>query len=236
MNKFKTRHLIGIGLALSLLALNFLFAFISVPILVVVYIDYKLSNIRKKENVVEEVPQEEENIDSIRALVEKVEQEKQKWIEYRQNVDLRQFKGRNDVTKEEVEDYLWYHKVWEGYQEKWIILDEIMKVCNINEDDCKEIMYEHYHHKGNDGSVGGGHWIRNEETKRIIEYERKKNNEKEKEFDKIYDLDKIFDFDSDFKKMLEINKYENERKAKESKYWYINHYEEWLKERGYSKC
>ena len=89
MNKFKTRHLIGIGLALSLLALNFLFAFISVPILVVVYIDYKLSNIRKKENVVEEVPQEEENIDSIRALVEKVEQEKQKWIEYRQNVDLR---------------------------------------------------------------------------------------------------------------------------------------------------
>lgn len=235
MKELNKRQLFGIGLAISLMVLNIGFIFVSIPLLLIVLIDYRITHKKPKIEYEKEVPIEEnQNIDQLRALVESIESEKQKWIEYRRNVDLRQFKGRNDVTKEEVAKYLWYHKVWEGRKEKCIILEEIMRVSNLTEDDCRWIMHEHYNHKGNDGSIGGGHWIRNEETKREIEYERKKNEKLERDFQKIYEYDEIF---KDIKPALyeKIKKKNNEyeEKRRNSDYWYIYHYEDWLKQKGY---
>lgn len=227
----KKRQMIGIGIALSLMMLNIGFIIISLPIFLIVAIDYLLTRKKNKEKIIEyEVPIEEEtNIDSIRAFAEKAEQEKQKWIEYRRNVDLRQFKGRNDVTRKEVEDYLWYHKVWEGHHEKWIILDEIMKVSNLTEDDCKAILYNHYHRQTRNGEIAQGHWIRNEETKRILDYEKRKVLEKEKEYeDKMNDIEK--DLKVMFPQIYELTKRPNK---KDDEYNYIFKYEDWLKERGY---
>lgn len=217
------RHLIGIGIALSLMVLNFALAIIGLPILFVVWIDYTFSKglkIKEKENI-EQIEDEQENIDSIRATVEKTEKEKEKWLEYRKNVDLRQFKGRKDVTVQEVKDYLWYHMQWEGHYEKELILEEIKKVSNITDEDCREIMYEHYHHKANDGSIVSGCWIRNEEAKCEMEYRKKKVREKEKEWNRIMKETHI--------DLLKDSVRENNEKHK-----YIFYYEDWLKERGYT--
>lgn len=219
----KNRHLIGIGIAISLIVLNFALAIIGIPILIIVWIDYKISSKKNKENNVNEeiIEEEQENIDSIRAVIEKTEKENEKWNEYRRNVDLRQFKGRNNVTVQEIEDYLWYHKQWEGHYEKELILEEIKKVSNITDDDCREIMYEHYHHRANDGTIGCGCWVRNEEAKREIEYKRELVRRKEKEWERIFnELDKKLN-------MQPLKEVKNE------KHQFIYYYEDWLKERGY---
>lgn len=235
MKELNKRQLFGIGLAVCLMVLNIGFIFISIPILLIVLVDYRITQKKPKIEYEKEVPLEENNnIDELRAMVESIEKEKQKWLEYRRNVDLRQFKGRTDVTKEEVAKYLWYHKVWEGRKEKCIILEEIMRVSNLTEDDCKWILYEHYNHKGNDGRTGGGHWVRNEESRRIIEYERKKDAKLEQEFQKMYEYDKIFkDINPMFYEKLTKRKDEFENKRRDSDYWYIYHYEDWLKQKGY---
>ena len=153
----------------------------------------------------------ENNVDKLRACIEKVQGKNQEELEFRRNVDLREFKGRTDVTKEELAKYLWYHQVWQGRREKEIICEEVAKVSNITEDDIRWAMHEHYNHKGNDGSVGGGHWIRNEEARREIEYRRNKVREFEKEFEKS-------------------NK---ETVPKKEEYEYIFYYEDWLRRKGY---
>lgn len=230
MKEFKLRQIIGIGIALSLSLLNFGFVIVSIPILIIVMIDYSFN--KPKKEIEEEVPIETDSseIEVIRALSEKVDLERNKWIEYRRNVDVRQFKGRKDVTVEEVEDYLWYHKAWEGHHEKWIILDEIMKVCNLNEDDCKEIMIEHYNHKGNDDEIGSGCWIRNEEQKKIQEYENKKYLRERNEVDKNIERmnQQVLQMCPQAKNILTRSKRKND-----DRFRYINDYDNWLKERGY---
>ncbi len=210
--------------------LNIGFIIVAIPIWGIVFIQYQIKKPKKLNEEVEEVPlEEEQNIDQLRALYEKAEKERQKWIEYRRNVDLRQFKGRNDVTKEEVAEYLWYHKNWEGKKEKIIILDEIMKVCDINEEDVKWIMKEHYNHVAENGSIGAGHYIRNEETRRIMEYERKKAWENDRKIEeRLNRCDEVMiRRNPQLKERLEKRNKENER------FEYIFNYEGWLKKKGY---
>lgn len=216
MDKGEKRRITWLAIAIVLMVINVLFIFVSLPIIAIVALDYAITKPKNKDDDSEyEVPIEEENyVDKIRAHNEKIESQREYEKNYRKTVDLRQFKGRNDVDKKEVANYLWFHKIWEGRREKEIICEEIAKVSNITNEDIDWIMHEHYNHQGNDGSVGGGHWIRNEETKRELEYERKKTREQNEELNKKF-------------KSLKINHKMND------KYKYIFYYEDWLKEKGY---
>ena len=215
MDKGKKRRISWLAVAIVLMLVNVLFIFISVPIIMIVIIDYLLTSTKTIKEEEYEVPIEEDNnVDKLRACVEKVDNKNEYEKEIRKKVDLREFKGRKDVTKEEVARYLWYHKIWEGRREKEIICEEIAKVSNINEEDINWIMHEHYNHEGKDGKVGGGYWDRNDEAKREIEYRRKKVREKDKEFKKDFERHNI-------------------KESKNEEYKYIFYYDDWLKEKGY---
>lgn len=216
MDKGKKRRISWLAVAIVLVVINVLFIFISVPIVLIVILDYLITKPKQlKEETEYEVPIEEENnVDKIRAHSEKIAMQKEYEKEFRKEVDLRQFKGRTDVDKQEVANYLWYHQLWQGRREKEIICEEIAKVSNITDEDIRWILNEHYNHQGRDGSVGGGHWIKNEETKREIEYERNKARK----------------FDEDMKKKF---KSLNMDYKIDGKYKYIFYYEDWLKEKGF---
>lgn len=216
MNKIRNRYIIWSMIALTMVLLHIGLIIIALPIFLIVIIDYLLCKSREKKEEIEEIPLDDGiNVDQLRAIVEQIEQRKFKEIDYRRNVDLRQFKGRDNVTRQEVADYLWFHYVWEGRREKEIICEEIAKVSNITQEDIDWIMYDHYHHKGDDGSVGGGYWIRNEEVRREQLYDIKKTRQQDEEWDKQSER-------------LGLPK----RKHRE-KYQFIYYYEDWLKMKGY---
>lgn len=248
---FKRRHAIWIAVGLLLLTFSALFIFISIPIFIIVLIDYKLSNRNKYKNKLEnkekEVPIDENlNIDVLRATVEKIEEINEYEKEYRKNVDLRQFRGRNNVTCEEVAKYLWIHYIWEGYREKEIICEEISKVSNIDENDIDWIMKDHYHHEYRKGKYGAGCWERNYQIKKEKEYEIKKAREFEekarkfkehcikfqdetfKETDNIPELKIIHD-------TIRNNRIKKDKENEEvnENYLYNFNYEEWLKRKKY---
>lgn len=224
MNK---RQATEIAFAIVLVMVNPLFIIISLPLTAIFIIDCLLFRERKKKEEKEkEVPIEEENnIEAIRATVEEIEDINAKDLEYRRNVDLRQFRGREDVTKKEVEEYLWFHHKWEGFEEKRIICQEIIKVSNITKEDIKEVMKKHFEK--------GGKWITDYELKAEEEYINKKVRKKDKENEK---------FEEEENKSIKNNKYLMEvneiikgyEKPTNEEHKYIFYYEDWLKEKGYS--
>lgn len=226
--KFRKRHATWLAIAIVLMLVNILFIIISVPIILLVIIDYLLCKPKKINIDDEKVPIEDEiNTDYIRASIEKIEKINKEEKEYRRNIDIRQFKGRKNVTKEEVENFLWVHYAWEGFKEKKIILEEIEKETNITKDDIKWILHEHYNKEIN-GEKGGGCWERNEEYKKELEYTKNKIKEIENEYDKIEKINnnliKEIPILKDIKEV-------NHKKDDEIKYRY--YYDEWLKEKGY---
>lgn len=215
------------AIAIVIIMVNPLFAILSVPIIAIVIIDYMLFGKKKRNKKEKEIPIEEKNnVEEVRAIVEKIEKENEKEKEYRRNVDKRQFNGREDVTKEEVAYYIWMHYQWEGRKEKKMICEEISKVCNINEEDINWIMKEHYNHEGENGS-----WIRDEEEKRIIEYERKKYKENEKIYEEIKNKNK--EMLKIFPELKEINEEIEKKEQENENYEYTVNYDEWLKKKGY---
>lgn len=230
MNK---RQATEIAFAIVLVLVNPIFIIISIPIGLIFVIDCLLSKEKKpKDEIEKEIPIEEvNNIDAIRATVEEIEDLNKEDLEYRKKVDLRQFRGRNNVTKQEVADYLWYHYLWEGFHEKRIICQEIIRVSNITQDDIDWVFKEHYHHKTKAGEEGSGCWIRNEEIRREIEYENEKIRKQDKENKEFMEREEKW-MENFFPEINEIVK-EVYKKENDEKYKYIFYYEEWLKEKGY---
>ena len=230
MNK---RQATELAFAIVLVLVNPLFLIISIPITGLFIADCLLFKSKKKKNKEKEkeIPIEEENnIEQIKACVEEIEEKNKEDLKYRKKVDLRQFKNRNDVTKEEVAEYLWFHYMWEGFHEKIIICEEIKKVSNINDEDIKWILNEHYNHKSKKGEKGNGCWIRDYEIKKIMEYSIKKERERNKNFQEWENKEN--NLIKGFKELEEINEYIKDKKMDE-KYKYIYYYEDWLKEKGY---
>lgn len=226
--KFRKRHATWLAIAIVLMLVNILFIIISVPIILLVIIDYLLCRPKTKNIDDEKVPIEEnENIDGIRATVEKIEKINNKEKEYRKNVDIRQFKGRNNVTKEEVEKYLWVHYIWEGRREKELIIDEIIKETNLTNDDKKWILNEHYN-KYINGEKFSGCWERNEEIKIEDEYRKKKVR-------KIRDEQNKYNkqIDNAMKNINFLNDINTNDTSIDDDVKYRYYYEDWLKEKGY---
>lgn len=218
----KNRQIIGYAIAISMIIINPILIFFSFPIIIITTIDYLLTKPKNKE-IEKEVPIEEENnIEEIRALVEKIQEKNEEEKEYRKNVDIRQFKGRKDVTKEEVEKYLWTHYIWEGIENKKIILEEICKTSNLDKENIKEIIKEHI--------KKGGCWIRNEELRREKEYTRKKAYEEDLKKKKELEISDEWIRKID-KKVYKINM--KNKLPENEEFMYIFNYEEWLKMKGY---
>lgn len=99
----------------------------------------------------------------------------------REEADLRQFKGRSDVTKEELAQYMYEQRKWDGIHERHVHMEEIIKSCNLTMDDVAWVEQElqHYHFNKNNPEQTADFkccYVRDEEEKAITEYQ----NEKEK--------------------------------------------------------
>lgn len=218
----KKRHEIWIAIAIVLMMINVIFVIISLPILLVVFIDYSLCKSKKEIKEEEIIPEETRNPEIIRAVYEDIEERKQKEREYEKSIDVRQFEGRDDVKKEEVEECIWHHQIGAGRKEIELIIRKIIKVCNITEEEGKEIIAEHY-------LKGRGDWENNEEKKIEREYIRKRIREKEKDYKKVDEI--IKKVESKIGESEKITKEIKDKKKENATYEYIFHYEEWLKKR-----
>lgn len=99
----------------------------------------------------------------------------------RAEADLRQFKGRSDVTKEELAQYMFEQRRWDGIHERHVQMEEIIKVCNLTMDDISWVEQElqHYHFNPNSPEQTLDFkccYVRDEKEKAVSDYQ----NEKEK--------------------------------------------------------
>ena len=87
------------------------------------------------------------------------------------STDLRQFQGRNNVTKEELATYMFEQHYWNGAYERRTMMEEIIKHCNLTMDDiewCEENL-RHYRYDG-DPHEYKACAVYNEEAKAISDY------------------------------------------------------------------
>lgn len=179
---------------------------------------------KEKVNEIIDVPIEQNN-SNLRANFLKAEQDNQKNIDYKKAIDVRQFARRDDVTNEEVIDYIIAHKRYEGWINICYILDAISLVCNINEENVKEIKKYLWKNVSFNES---------DEDKKINEY----NKEKYRKLDKKIKLNNDL-FWNKYKgteveriwQGLEHKEILDEKEKDMLKMTY--YYEDWLKEKGY---
>lgn len=103
-------------------------------------------------------------------------QEAQKVIDEHNDIirstDLRQFKGRTDVTKEELATYMFEQHYWNGAYERRTMMEEIVKHCNLSIDDvewCEERL-KHYTFEYDPHHEYTACVVMNEEAKAISDY------------------------------------------------------------------
>lgn len=142
-------------------------------------------------------------------------QDMQKYIdedkETIKNTDLRQFMNRNDVTKEELAQYMWEQKYWDGAHERHLQMVEISKHCNITEDDIKWVEQELTHYPTY-GRVGKAYAFRNDEAHMIWKENNKESAMQTKEL--IHEIDKSKQDADNFDKLLGIDKFSGYSKYK----------------------
>lgn len=92
-----------------------------------------------------EIPQDSFNYDAHMSTLAECEELIANDMQTRREADLRQFKGRSDVTKEEVAQYMFEQRGWDGIHERHLHLEEIAKVSNLNASDIRWIEEELKH-------------------------------------------------------------------------------------------
>lgn len=103
-------------------------------------------------------------------------QEAQKVIDEHNDIirstDLRQFKGRTDVTKEELATYMFEQHYWNGAYERRTMMEEIVKHCNLSIDDIEwcEDRLRHYTFEYDPYHEYTACVVMNEEAKAISDY------------------------------------------------------------------
>ena len=63
-------------------------------------------------------------------------------LDIKRATDVRQFKGREDVTKEEVLEYMFNKDTYVGFVTQQIHLERIQEVCNFSEEDRQWVTHE----------------------------------------------------------------------------------------------
>lgn len=158
------------------------------------------------------------------------------------STDLRQFKGRTDVTKEELATYMYEQHYWNGAYERKTMMEEIIKYCNLTMDDVDWCIEELNHYKyENDTHEYKACAVRNEEAKAIADYTNEQESAKIKQ--EVIKLIREHKATLDFIKQDDINgtltKIYTEQFNKALRYYATQlrqyDYESWLKMKGYVK-
>ena len=100
----------------------------------------KKERIEKNEDELEVIDTQEHDILRMQAkLIEDKLNEKKKIM---QEMDIRQFQGRNDVSIQEVIDYMIDFSQYIGLEKRTYQMERICQVCNLTMDDMKEVQKE----------------------------------------------------------------------------------------------
>ena len=188
------------------------------------------------------IPQESTfDHDAYRATLAECENRVRHDNEIRKETDLRQFKGRSDVTKEELAEYMFEQRYWDGIFERRLQMEEIIKYCNLTMNDIEWVENElkHYHTEGGNVLEDRCCYVRSEEEKAVWEYQNEQERARlameipqvEADFQKHLAFHKELGFDDDV-----IQAYENDHKSLMNEYDKSIkqcNYDAWLKMKGY---
>lgn len=189
------------------------------------------------------LPQEDTfDIEAYRATVDDCEQFLEGEHQIRQEADLRQFQGRTDVTKEELAQYMFEQRSWDGIHERRLQMEEIIKVCNLTMDDIAWVEQElkDYHI---DDTVYSNKCctVRSEEEKAVWDYQNEREMARltmeipqvEEDFQKHLAFHKELGLDDDI-----IQDYQDDHNALMNEYSESLrqcNYDLWLTMKGYVK-
>jgi len=157
------------------------------------------------------------------------------------NTDLRQFKGRTNVTREELATYMFEQHHWNGTYERKTMMEEIIKYCNLTMDDVEWCMdrLNHYTYDDDPYHEFKACVVPSEEAKAISDYTNEQESAKIRQ--EVIKLIKEHKQTLEFIKPDDINgmmeKIYTEQFNKSLRY-YANKlrqcdYESWLKMKGY---
>ena len=182
------------------------------------------------------------NLEAYRATLDDCEQYLRNERQIRQEADLRQFQGRTDVTKEELAQYMFEQRSWDGIHERRLQMEEIIKVCNLTMDDVEWVEQELKDYHLDDTVVHNKCCVvRSEEEQAVWQYQNEQETARltmeipqvEEDFQKNlafhkeigYSDDVIQDYQNDHEKLM--NEYsESLRQC---------NYDLWLSMKGYVK-
>lgn len=153
-------------------------------------------------------------LDQYRAMVDITGKKQDIKYQTMRDMDVRQFKGRKDVTIDEVVEYMINHSQYIGLEKRSYQMQRITQVCNLTEDDMNEVFHR----------IWGKCKINEDKEGQVVaNYINDNIRKKDKKFEEWQR--KVAIEDSQLEK---IGKYDEEYMKK-------YYYEEWLKEKGYTK-
>lgn len=167
-------------IVLCVIAIYALKVIIPLLIILALYLFIKSKNKPKIEEKPQIRPIEEPfNVEAYKATLADCEELIRNDNLIRKETDLRQFKGRSDVTKEELATYMYEQRKWDGVYERHLQMEEIIKVCNLTNRDIEWVEEEltHYHPFNNCETTYDNKCclVRSEEQKAICEYYNEKD-------------------------------------------------------------
>ena len=152
-------------------------------------------------------------LDQFRATYEVTKAKQDEKIQVMRDMDVRQFKGRQDVTVDEVVEYMINHSQYIGLEKREYQMQRITQVCNLTEDDMKEVFHQIW---------GKCKISEDKEGQRLSDYRREQIRKEDREYEQWSKKVAIKD------DLLGKVQYSEEYK----KQFY---YEDWLREKGYTK-
>ena len=235
MKKLRNRHILWGLIALFLIFI--MRSLLGVFIMLIVSIDYYFCHPKDKDNKDEKQNNvleinDTSKIDEIRLVAELARKQLDESARIKKETDIRQFAGRNDVTKEEVLEYMFDKDTFVGFIVQQLHLERIQEVCNISDDDKNWITHELWGKtKVNPDSEGQAK--RNYIDKKQADLERKIiKDEIEMWREMYYDLEcNPIELSNESKRELACKIKEiYQREDRDIKHYM---YEDWLKMKGY---
>ncbi len=223
----------AIALFIFLFALIFMRTYFICLIIAIIFLltrEKKTPKIEQKPQKRRIPEQETFNRDEFQATLAEVENLIDENRQIRAEADLRQFINRNDVTKEELAEYMFNQRRWDGVYERHVQMEEISKVCNITPNDIEWV---------EESLKGKCCIVRSEEARAILDYQKEQSrleNEKiiRETMSRLQREKDILDiYDDDVKQMMLDSSYDLINFCKEN--LKKCDYDTWLKEHGYGQ-
>ena len=186
-------------------------------ILLLLYLAYK--NHKENEQLTSEQPDQldvidNNELDQFRALHEITKKKEDIKYQTMREMDIRQFQGRKDVTIDEVVNYMIDKSQYIGLEKRSYQMQRITQVCNLTEDDMKEVFHRIW------GKCKINEDLEGQKVADYFDNNVRKNDKEFEEWQRKYAIE-----DS---QLENIGKHDDEYMRK-------FYYEDWLKGKGYIK-